>query len=156
MKTKEILILGLFIIAVCAISLIPFSRILSEGEGFKEYNTSGNVTTPPITTGGKFALNTSAAPTTNAQDLPLQIKTNSDFIKSVITAISKSPNQHNDKIAIFNIQGMISSLKTQNSATLLGEMSNPNNLTDPRFFLQYMNWFASHCPIDSDDCTGLC
>ena len=156
MKT---LILGLFIIAVCVISLIPFSR----EEGFKENNQNlGNVTTPPLTTSGNVAVNTSAAPTTtpsitvNATKMPLRIKTNSDFINSIIFAISKSPDQHNDKIAILTIQGLISSLNTENSATLFGEISNPNNLTDPRLFLQYMNWFASHCPIDSNNCTGIC
>jgi len=161
MRTREILMIGLFIIAVCVISLIPFSSIISEEEGFKELNqtlgnvnVSGNVTTPPLTSGS--VATTTPGVTVNTRDLPIQIKTNSDFIKTVINAISKSPDQHNDKISIFNIQGMISSLNTENSATLLGEMSNPNNLTDPRLFLEYMNWFGSHCPIDSSTCTGIC
>ena len=83
------------------------------------------------------------------------IKYNSSYLNSVIDALSKSPDPATDKVAIYKIQGIISSLKTQNAATLLGEIGNPNNLTDPRLFLHYMNWFGSNCPIDSDTCSGL-
>jgi hypothetical protein len=79
-------------------------------------------------------------------------KTNSIFLDAVSSALSAQPDQSKDKVVIYKIQGLISSLKTKNAAVLLGEIGNPNNLTDPRLFLQYMNWFGSNCPIDSDVC----
>jgi hypothetical protein len=176
-KTREILILGLFIIAFCVISLISFSKISKEGYGANNqfgdtgngggsgngsfsFNISGNtnvtsgntnvttipqLTTPFVTTNSP--AQTSASPTTN---------NNTDFINTIIKILSNPPDANSDRVAIYNTQGLVSKLHTQNSATLLGEMSNPNNLTDPRLFLQYMNWFASHCPLDSNTCTGLC
>ena len=179
MKTREILIMVLFIIAVCIISLIPFSNVLSEGlEGATTTpvrgatttpvrgatttpvrgatttprNTiSGNTTVPKSTTTG----NTTPASTTPASTLPKTIKTNADYLNAVISALSSSPENAKDKLAIYNIQSLVSSLNTQNSATLLGEIGNPNNLSDPRLFLHYMNWFGSNCPIDTDTCKGL-
>ena len=159
MKTREILILGLFIIAVCAVSLIPFSNILAEG--FQEGATNMNGNVSATTVAGNTNV-TTAAVTTVPKDtlavkkIPSSIQTNDEFINALIVYLSKPPNNHNDKIAIYNLQGIISSLRTQNVATLLGEMSNPSNLYDPRLFLQYMNWFASHCPVDSSTCSGLC
>ena len=154
MKTKEILIIGVFIITVCAISLIPFSNVSAE-EGFVEGNT--NVTTTGNTNVTTVSVNTTAPKETIAgKKMPESIKNNVDFINALIVYLSKPPNNHNDKIAIYNLQGLISHLKTQNVATLLGEMSNPSNLYDPRLFLQYMIWFGSHCPVDSNVCTGLC
>jgi hypothetical protein len=148
MKTKEILIIGLFIITVCIISLIPFSNI--NAEGFVEGNTSGNVnvTSASVTTVPKETI--------SAEKIPSTIKNNNDFINALIVYLSKLPNRDNDTIAIYKLQGQLSAIKTQNAATLLGEIANPNNLYDPRLFLKYMNWFASHCPIDSNVCTGLC
>jgi hypothetical protein len=253
MKTREITILGLFIIAVCVVSLIPFSN--SSFEGFKEgwnlrlptippFNRSnitpttkpnvpttkpnvptttpnvpttttkiregattgattvdgnvttapgattvdGNVTTAPgattvngnattapgattvngnVTTApGATTVNgnatTAPAATTkpgvtlNIQNFPISVNTNIEFINAVIYVIAQPIDQYNDKVSVYNLQSLVSPFNSQNSATLLGEMSNPNNLTDPRLFLQYMNWFASHCPLDSDTCTGLC
>ena len=164
MKTREILILGLFIIAVCAVSLIPFSNILAEGfqEGATNMNGNVSATTVAGNTNVTTAAVTTAAVTTVPKDtlavkkIPSSIQTNDEFINALIVYLSKPPNNHNDKIAIYNLQGIISSLRTQNVATLLGEMSNPSNLYDPRLFLQYMNWFASHCPVDSSTCSGLC
>ena len=221
MKTSEILILGLFIIAVCVVSLIPFSN--SSFEGFKEGanswgikmpNTQINIgtttprittpsaTTPRITTPGSTTprlttpgLTTPSATTPSAttpglttpglttpglttpgsttpgsttpgsttpaatlivQKFPTSITTNVEFINAIIYVIAQPSNQSNDKVSVYNIQGLVSPFNTQNSATLLGEMANPKNLTDSRLFLQYMNWFASHCPLDSNTCTGLC
>ena len=193
MKTREILIIGLFIIAVCIISLIPFSNNILENR--EEQNTFvetfGNttltqtpevttpmvttpmvttpmvttpevttpmVTTPTVTTPTVTTPTVTTKPiiTSVVQKFPTKITTNSDIINAIIYVTSKPPDYNNDRMSIYNIQGLISQLNTQNSATLLGEISNPNNLVEPRLFLQYMNWFASHCPLDSDTCTGLC
>ena len=146
MRTKEILILGIFIIAVCVISLIPFSNISSEvtDEGF--YGNT-NATTVSVTTAPKETISI---------NMPVTITNNVEFINTIVYVISKPPDNYNDKISIYNIQSKIAGFGTKNSATLLSEMSNPSNLNDSRLFLQYMNWFASHCPLDSDVCTGLC
>ena len=221
MKTSEILILGLFIIAVCVVSLIPFSN--SSFEGFKEganswgikmpntqinigtttprittpSATTPRITTPRITTPGSTTPSattpgsttpglttpglttpgsttpglttpgsttpgsttpgtTTPAATLIVQKFPTSITTNVEFINAIIYVIAQPSNQSNDKVSVYNIQGLVSPFNTQNSATLLGEMANPKNLTDSRLFLQYMNWFASHCPLDSNTCTGLC
>ena len=186
MKTREILILGLFIIAVCVVSLIPFSNSILEGADTISATTqvattlTGNVTTAPVATtigGNAFTGNVTTAPaattisgnvttapaatttpsaTLIVQNFPTTITTNVEFINATIYVLAQPSNQYNDKVSIYNIQGLISPFNTQNSATLLGEMANPNNLTDSRLFLQYMNWFASHCPLDSNTCTGLC
>jgi hypothetical protein len=156
MRTREILIIGLFIIAVCTISLIPFSNIPLNGidEGF---DTNGNTT---ATTVGNVNATTVSVTTVPKDTISPQktniINNNADFIKALIYYLSRPPDRHNDKIAIYNLQGLISYIKTQNVSTLLGEIANPSNLYDPRLFLQYMNWFASHCPIDTSICTGLC
>lgn len=155
MRTREILILGLFIIAVCAISLIPFSNISSEktDEGF-DGNT--NATTVAGNTNATTVSVTTAPKETISVNMPVTITNNVEFINTIVYVISKPPDNYNDKISIYNIQSKIAGFGTKNSATLLSEMSNPSNLTDSRLFLQYMNWFASHCPLDSDVCTGLC
>jgi hypothetical protein len=146
MRTREIIVISLFIITVCVVSIIPFSD--NKREGARSHIT----TTPQATT-------TKPQPTTTPQATTAKpvtkITNNVEFLDTVIAALSVEPNPTNDKITIYKIQGMISSIKSQNVATLLGEIGNPNNLTDPRLFLQYMNWFGSNCPIDSDVCTGL-
>jgi hypothetical protein len=161
MRTREILILGIFIIAVCVISLIPFSNILSEGvnESFAG-NTSAttvagntNVTTASVTTA---AVTTVPKDTVAPQKNKDKINNNDDFLNSLIYYLSRPPDRDNDRVAIYNLQALILYIKTQNVSTLLGEISNPSNLNDPRLFLQYMNWFASHCPIDTSTCSGLC
>jgi hypothetical protein len=250
MKTREITILGLFIIAVCVVSFIPFSN--SSFEGFKEgassgwgiklttnpnsrgatttpspkttttpapkttttpspkttttpapstsakqikegattgpEATNGNVTTPAATTvNGNADVTTPAATTVNGnvttpaattvngnanvttpaattkpgitlniQNFPISVNTNVEFINAIIYVIAQPFDPYNDKLSVYNLQSLVSPFNSQNSATLLGEMSNPNNLTDPRLFLEYINWFASHCPLDSNVCTGLC
>ena len=180
MKTREILILGLIIIAVCVVSLIPFSNSILEGAETNSGNTivggntitgnittspvsttiGGNLTTAPITTTISGNVTTPAATTPSntlsIKNFPISITTNVEFINTTIYVLAQPVNQQNDKVSVYNIQGLISPFNTQNSATLLGEMANPNNLTDSRLFLQYMNWFASHCPLDSNTCTGLC
>jgi hypothetical protein len=158
LKTREILLLGLFIIAVCAAAtFIPFSNVVSktyyvEGAETISGNIKGNNNVTPTPT----PTSTSTNGITTAPKLPLTINNNTDFIILIVQFLSTSPDKDKDRIAIYNAQGLISKLNTQNAATLLGEMSNPNNLNNPRLFLQYMNWFASHCPLDSNTCTGLC
>ena len=183
---KEVLTLGLFIIAVCVISLIPFSNSLMnesfvEGAETTAATTAATTTAAATTAAATTAAATTAAATTAAattaaattaaattaaattkpisttssQTIPVAIKTNVDFLNAVSSVLSTNPDKSNDKVLIYKIQGLISSLKSQNSAIILGEIGNPNNLTDPRLFLHYMNWFGSNCPIDSDTCSGL-
>jgi hypothetical protein len=197
MKTKEILSIGVFVIAVCVISLIPFSNNLSYynfnsnhsyAEYFIEGNDPENSPTPSLTSTPSPSLTSTPSPSLTSTPSPSLTSTpspslkstpspslkstpspsltpmpslnptdpNPDVINAIIKATSNPPDYHNDKIAIYNIQSLISKLRTQNAATLLGEIANPNNLTDPRLFLNYINWFASHCPLDSNTCTGLC
>jgi len=155
MKTKEVIMIGIFIVAVCAISVIPFSNNMFNSSNAlnatihlnkESFDGNGNVAskTTPIST---------TAPTKTP--MPTVVKTNVDFLNAVISALSQDPDKAKDKVSIYNIQGLISTLKTQNAATLLGEIGNPNNLTDPRLFLQYMNWFGSNCSLDSNTCDGL-
>ncbi len=178
MKSREILIIVAFIIVVCFVSLIPFSNsILSESLNVE--NMVGNVTSAPTTIRGNVtsapttvAVTTPAsttirgnvtsvptsAPTTVSvtTPAPLTVKTNTDYLNAVISALSKPIDKSSDRLSIYTIQGLISSIKSQNAATLLGEIGNPNNLNDPRLFLNYMNWFGSVCPIDSNTCSGIC
>ncbi len=170
MRTREILIIGLFIIAVCVVSLISFSNntdailpasslqvngttffeSMKEGLGGNGNVTSGNGN---VTSGN---VTISPPPPNVTFNFPITINNNVDFITAVVYILAKKPNATNDKLSVYNLQSLISPFKTQNAATLLGEISNPNNLTDSRLFLEYMNWFASHCPLDSNTCTGLC
>jgi cytoskeletal protein RodZ len=200
-KMKEVLTLGLFIIAVCVISLIPFSNSLmnesfvegAKSNDDKKSTTSAPTTAAPTTAAPTTTTPTTAAPTTTTPivttakpttttptttapiattakpttttpiattakptaTIPVAIKTNVDFLNAVSSVLSTNPDKSSDKVLIYKIQGLISSLKSQNSAIILGEIGNPNNLTEPRLFLHYMNWFGSNCPIDSDTCSGL-
>ena len=160
MKTREIIIIGVFIIVVCVVSLIPFSNnfVNESFEGNTQVGNArviGNVTVPPTIT-ANITYNPTSIPTVNVTSSPVVIKTNTDFLNAVIAALSKKTDKSSDKVSIYTIQGLISSIKSQNAATLLGEIGNPNNLNDPRLFLNYMNWFGSVCPIDSDVCSGIC
>lgn len=139
---KKIVYLGLFLIAVCAVSiLIPFSRMKSEG--FDDQQQTADATATETTQPAE----PEPLPTT-------PITTNADFIAAVNKALSAPANQATDKAVIQNLQTRISGLSSQNARTILGEMGNPNNLQNPRTFLQYMNWFSSNCPIESDTCYG--
>lgn len=146
MNFSQIIVLSTFILAVCLIALMPFSQ--SEGYSTMEALTSNSGNT--ASSGGTVTQQTPVKIET-----PTTIKSNSDFLNAVNNAMSISPDAAKDKIAIYNLQGKISSIKSKNSATLLGEIGNPNNLNNPRLFLKYMNWFGSNCPIDSDVCPGL-
>jgi len=163
MRTREILIIGLFIIAVCVVSLISFSNNILPAssslqvngttvfESMKEgLDGNGNVSS------GNITITPTPPPPNVTFNFPITINNNVDFITAVVYILAQSPNSTNDKLSIYNLQSLVSPFKTQNAATLLGEISNPNNLTDSRLFLEYMNWFASHCPLDSNTCTGLC
>lgn len=159
MKKQQIMVLGAFILAVCVVALIPFSGDVAkptEGMsvdslfGVKEGNTSGK---------GNVSVNNNKSPNANTNVIVntniQKIGSNSDYLSIVNSALAKKSDPLADKLAIYDVQGKISSLNTQNSATLLGEIGNPNNLINPRLFLQYMNWFGSNCPVDSDTCPGL-
>jgi hypothetical protein len=165
MRTREILIIGLFIIAVCVVSLISFSNNIdgvlpasslqvngtTVFESMKEgLDGNGNVSS------GNITITPTPPPPNVTFNFPITINNNVDFITAVVYILAQSPNATNDKLSVYNLQSLVSPFKTQNAATLLGEISNPNNLTDSRLFLEYMNWFASHCPLDSNTCTGLC
>ena len=164
MKTREIVIMVLFIVAVCAISLIPFSNSeivhgVNQSFNLETFNVYGNV--GGNLTSGNVSVTTVPMVTTvpivtTVPTFPDTILSNSDFINAIINALSKPADPSSDKLAIYKIQGLVSPLKTQNAATLMGEIGNPNNLTEPRLFLHYMNWFGSVCAIDKDTCAGLC
>ena len=154
MKTKIALIMVLFIVAVCVISLIPFSNTY-----FKQVNEgfNGNVTispTTPVVTGN--ASPSTTTPFKPVEKFPVNITNNIELINAVIYIFTNSSDNNSDMLYIQKIQSYISNIKSQNAATLMGEISNPNNLTDTKLFLQYINWFSSHCPLESDTCTGLC
>jgi len=170
MRTSEIVIIVIFIIAVCAVSLFSFSDNMDLPESSLQVNGiieslreglvdgNGNVTSGNVTT-GNVTITTPASTTKPANitiNFPITINNNVDFITAIVYVLAQPPNQTNDKLSVYNLQSSISKFNTQNSATLLGELSNPNNLTDSRLFLEYINWFVSHCPLDTDTCTGLC
>jgi hypothetical protein len=143
MKLHQMIVLGLFLIAVCSISLIPFSKMAEGAATYKNYE------------GLETATDSSKTTDTNKLELPTGIANNKDFIQSVNYYISTTPSPSSDKVAIYDIQGKLSGMKSKNAVTLLGEIGTPTNLNNPRTFLQYMNWFGSVCPIDSDACQGL-
>ena len=142
MKPHQMLVLGLLLIAVCFISLIPFSNMTKGAATYKNYEGLETKTDSSKTTDTKLQL-------------PTSIANNKDFIQSVNYYISTTPSPSSDKVAIYDIQGKLSGMKSKNAVTLLGEIGTPTNLNNPRTFLQYMNWFGSVCPIDSDTCQGL-
>lgn len=158
MKTREILIIGLFIIVVCVVSLIPFSNNFVNESFEGNVTVNGNVSVPStIEANINYNPNVSITSIPAVTSIPpVVIKTNSEFLNAVIAALTKPIDNSSDKVSIYTIQGLISSIKSQNAATLLGEIGNPNNLNEPRLFLNYMNWFGSVCPIDSDVCSGIC
>lgn len=164
MRTREILIIGLFIIAVCTVSLISFSNNAEDILPASSFQVNGTVFEPMkeglVTSGNGNVtsgnVTVTSPPPNTTFNFPIKINNNVDFITAVVYILAQAPNSTNDKLSVYNLQSLVSPFNTQNSATLLGEISNPNNLTDPRLFLEYMNWFASHCPLDSDTCTGLC
>jgi hypothetical protein len=135
---QQVVVLGLLIIAVCVVSMIPF-RGFSEG-----FDAPAAAATPTTATAQPAAA---SLPTT-------AISSNADFITAVNQALGSAANPAADKAAIQNLQSRIAGLTSRNSQTLLSEMGNPNNLSNPRAFLQYLNWFGSACPITSDTCSG--
>ena len=167
MKTKIVMIMVLFIVAVCVISLIPFSNMYSiqVNEGFNG-NIATSLTQTTAITGNASPIQTTAitgnaSPSTTTPfkpvaTFPVNITTNIELINAVIYVFTNSSDKTSDMLYIQKIQSYISNIKSQNAATLMGEISNPINLTDTKLFLQYINWFASHCPLESDTCTGLC
>lgn len=137
---RQVVVLGLFIIAVCVVSLIPFSNQKHEG-----FDANANVS----------SVSASNQPDASAAQLPTTpITSNEDFMTAVNQALNAQVNPTADKSAIQNIQTRISGLSSRNANTILGEIGNPNNTSNPRAFLKYLNWFASNCPINSDTCAG--
>lgn len=138
---QQVVVLGLLIIAVCVVSMIPF-------RGFSEGFDATAAATPATATAAATTQPAAASLPTTA------ISSNADFITAVNQALGSAANPAADKAAIQNLQSRIAGLTSRNSQTLLSEMGNPNNLSNPRAFLQYLNWFGSACPITSDTCSG--
>lgn len=165
MKMQQAFFLGALIITLCFISFIPFSNV--EGMTYKDYYANLNNSTvkqendiyeyADKKNNSKGNTNASSGSFIDIfkRNYKVNVTSNSDFMSALNSALASNPDPALDKVAIYNLQGAISSLSSQNAATLLGEIGNPNNLTNPRLFLQYMNWFCSNCPIYSDTCTGL-
>jgi len=167
MKTQQVFALGALIITVCLISLIPFSNVEGNTTYNDYYESLNNSVIQQENAIKDYANKQTAKIKGNTSssggsvfdifspNYHVVIKTNSDFMNAVNNALSSNPNPATDKVAIYNLQSGISALTTQNAATLVGEIGNPNNINNPRLFLQYMNWFCSNCPVDSDSCPGL-
>lgn len=134
---RQVVVLGVFIIAVCVVSMIPFS-----GTNFEGFDGPAQ---PPA----------DASQQPQPPQLPTTpITSNSDFITAVNQALGSAANPTADKAVIQNLQSRIAGLTSQNAVKLLGEMGNPNSASNPREFLQYLNWYGSACPITSDTCSG--
>jgi hypothetical protein len=171
MKTK-LIILGILVVLLCALSITQFSQ--KEGYSFSyndyysklNYNTiaagssKGNV---KVYGNGKSMSGNNNDPFWKKdvdisiyRDYPAVIvQSNLDFMNAVNARLTSEPNVEKDKKAIYNIQTGLASIHSKNAATLLGEIGDNNNISNPRLFLQYMNWFGSNCPVDSDDCPGF-
>ena len=87
----------------------------------------------------------------NQIPLPTQISTNEDFLNAVNSILNMPSNFYTDKIALNIIQGLLSSMRSSNAVILTNEIIQNYN-AEPRSILQYMNWFASTCPVDCNSC----
>lgn len=173
MNWKTLFVLySAFIFAVLLVSAMQISQTEGFYNSYKDYNENfENASIQSENSNRKISGNTSAIGSTinekhirdsifkseygNNPAVPATIQTNGDFLVTVNSVLSAEQDQAKDKVAIYEIQGKISSLKTKNAAILMSEIGNPNNVNNPRVFLQYMNWFGSNCPIDADTCVGL-
>lgn len=90
----------------------------------------------------------------NRPPLPTRIDTNADFLMAVNSILGLPVDPSIDKVSVNIIQGLLSSVRSSNAATLLSEIGKNYN-SNPRSILQYMNWFASMCPIDCNECDRL-
>ena len=160
MRRNTIIFLSVIIISVILLAMVLPVNLEGFGQIVVPDPTLPSTPTPlPDTTHqnrGNAAPATSAvATTTTAAAVPNKelntapITKNSEFIKEINTALGGIPNPTSDLAIIYNLQNRISGLDTTNSRTLLSEIGNPNNMQDPRRFLQYMNWYASNYPIDA-------
>jgi hypothetical protein len=106
LKTREILLLGLFIIAVCAAAtFIPFSNVSTyyvEGADTISENINGNnkvtptpTPTPTLTNGITTAPKKTDSNTSPPQ-FPLTINNNTDFITLIVQILSTSPDKNKD------------------------------------------------------------
>jgi hypothetical protein len=87
----------------------------------------------------------------NQIPLPTKISTNEEFLNAVNSILNLPYDLSIDKLALNIIKGLLSTLRSSNAATLMNEVIKNYN-ADPRSVLQYMNWFASTCPVDCNNC----
>lgn len=158
MRRNTIIFLSVIIISVILLAMVlpvnleGFGQIVAPDPTLPSTPTplpahsEGNVA-PATSTVSNTATTTPAVPNKELNTAP--ITKNSEFIKEVNSALSGIPNPTSDLAIIYNLQNRISGLDTTNAKTLLSEIGNPNNMQDPRRFLQYMNWYASSYPIDA-------
>jgi len=90
----------------------------------------------------------------NEQNNQHPITNNTDFLVAVTKALTENPDQTADMNAIYKIETRLAGLNTKNARNLLSEMGNPNIYRIPRAFLQYMNWYGTNCPVDSNVCVN--
>lgn len=172
MKTQLILF-GLFIFLLALIAFSEFRQIEGYYGSYSDYHSKLNAATinaVGTATGNLKAYGNTAPPRVGnnndpswKKDYDVRVNTNPtyiihsnlDFMNAVNARLSVRPDQEKDRTAIYNIQTGLTNIQSKNAATMLGEIGNNNNIRDARLFLQYMNWFGSNCPVDSDKCSGF-
>jgi len=173
---KQLILFGLFIFLIVFIAFFAFSEFRQiEGyySSYSDYYSKLDAATINAvgTATGNLKASGNSAPggvgnnndPSWKKDYDFRINTNPttiihsnlDFMNAVNARLSVRPDQEKDKIAIYNIQTGLTNIQSKNAAIMLGEIGNNNNIRDARLFLQYMNWFGSNCPVDSDKCSGF-
>ena len=157
MRTRQVLILLLFIVTICVISLIPFSNmgVNATNEGFDPSDKKEEEKEKEKEKEKEEDTTFILKPNNLTFSFPSYIKNNTDLINAISFVNTTSKDRNTDLLYIQKIHSHISNIKSKNAATLMSELTNPNNLIDTRVFLQYMNWFSSHCPLESDTCAGV-
>ena len=170
---QQLILFGLFIFLIVFIAFSEFRQIEGYYSSYSDYyskldaatinsvgSATGNVKSYGNTAPGGVGNNNDPS---WKKDYDFKINTNPtniihsnlDFMNAVNARLSVRPDQEKDKIAIYNIQTGLTNIQSKNAAIMLGEIGNNNNIRDARLFLQYMKWFGSNCPIDSDKCSGF-
>lgn len=166
---------GVFICLVGLVALAEFSQI--EGyriySSYSKYNSDLNAATinnVGTSIGNVKVIGNTITPRLGTNNDPtwkkyyderintnptIIIHSNLDFMNAVNARLSVSPDFEKDRTAIYNIQTGLTNIQSKNAATMLGEIGDNQNIRNPRLFLQYMNWFGSNCPVDSDNCPGF-
>ena len=123
----------------------------------KDSKSSGSISgsTGSGSTGSGSAGSGSAGSCSAGSASLTPIHSNAGFLKAVAIALMSPPNHTADMNAIYSIEARISNLTTKNAKKMLSEMTSPNAASNPRRFLQYMNWYGSNCPIDSNICLNV-